>query len=225
MMTLQRDFFGIRDLKELSSRRSAKLLQALEDLLSPNLGTRREAMDRLCEMDAHRRSALAASFLVYRLIEQDLVLRSEIAQAICEAIKPRSTQERSPVKVREYLHSALRGIGKRQVLSLLELISKDPGLLVSVCILLNQCSRSGEILVTVLNCSDYPLPLRIASCEVVARVGFLEAIQPIENLEKRLSDRATGQLSMTFAPSRVEEAKELIPVLQRTLEALREASV
>ena len=225
MMTLQQDFLGIRDLKELSTRRSAKLLQALEDLLSPNVGTRQEAMNRLCAMDAHRRSALAVSFLVYRLAEQDLKLRSEIVQAVCEVIKPRKNQERSPVKVREYLHSALRGIGEREVLSLLELVSEDPGLLETVCILLNQCSQSGEILVNIINCYDTPLPIRIASCEIVGKVGFLEAIKPIENLEKRLSDRATGQLSMAFAPSRFEEARELIPVLQHTLEILREASV
>jgi hypothetical protein len=223
-MTLQRDFLGIQHLKELSIRRSAELQQALEDLLSPNVGSRQEAMNRLRDMDAHRRSALVASFLVYRLIEQDLKLRSEIIHAICEVIKPRNDQERSPAKVREYLHSTLRGIGEGEVLSLLELVSEDPGLLESVGILLNQCSRSGEILVKILNCNDYPLPIRIASCEVVGHVGFLEAIQPIETLERRLSGRATGQLSMTFAPRRFEEAKELTLVLQRTLEALREAS-
>jgi hypothetical protein len=225
MMTLQQDFLGIQDLKELSIRKSAELQQALEDLLSPNIGTRQEAMNRLRELDAHRRSALVASFLVYRLVEQDLKLRSEIMHAICEIIKPKNDQERSPVKVREYLNCTLRGIGEREVLSLLELVSEDPGLLESVCILLNQCSRSGEILVKILDCSDYPLPVRMASCEVVGQVGFLEAIQAIETLERRLSDRATGQLSMTFTPRRFEEAKELIPVLQRTLEALREASV
>jgi hypothetical protein len=224
-MTLQKDFLGIRDLKELSLRRSAELQQALEDLFSPKVEARFEAMDRLYEMDAHRRSPLAASLLVYRLIEQDLSLRSKIVHAIYEALKPRNVRERSPSKVREYLHSTLRGMGEKQVLSLLELVSQDSASLVTACILLNRCSGSGEILVKILTSSGYPLPIRMASCEVVGQIGFLEAIEAIEMLERRLSERTAGQLSMSFAPRTREEAKELMPVLLRTLEVLREASI
>jgi hypothetical protein len=224
-MTLQKDFLGIRDLKELSLRRSAELQQALEDLFSPKVEARFEAMDRLCEMDAHRRSPLAASLLVYRLIEQDLSLRSKIVHAICEVLKPRNVRERSPSKVREYLHSTLRGMGEKQVLSLLDLVSQDSASLETACILLNRCSGSGEILVKILTSSDYPLQIRMASCEVVGQIGFLEAIEAIEMLERRLSERAAGQLSMSFAPRTREEAKELMPVLLRTLEVLREASI
>ena len=222
---LQQDFLGIQDLEEFSTGRSAELLLTLEDLLSADDEIRHEALYRLCEIDAHRRSPLAASFSVYRLFEQDLALRARIVHAICDVIKGRDLFKRPPAKVRESLHHALRAIGEREVHSLLELIHEDHDFLDPACLLLNQCSRSGEILVKVLNCSDYPIPIRIASCEVIGEIGFLEAEHVIETLEKRLSDRTTGQLSMAFAPRALEEAKEMIPILRRTLDALREASM
>lgn len=224
-MMLQQDFLGIQDLEEISTGRSAELLLTLEELFSPDVELRHEALNQLCEVDAHRRSPLAASFLVYRLFEQDLTLRAKIVHAICDVIKGRDLFRRPPPKVREYLHHALRAIGEREVHSLLELIQKDHDFLDPVCLLLNQCSRAGEILVKVLNCSDYPIPIRTASCEVIGMIGFLEAEHVIETLEKRLSDRTIGQFSMAFAPRALEEAKEMIPILRRTLDALREASI
>ncbi|OGO19482.1 MAG: hypothetical protein A2Z14_12225 [Chloroflexi bacterium RBG_16_48_8] len=224
-MVVQQDFLGIQDLKELSPRRKVEVYKALEDLLSSRVETRLEAMDRLCAMDAHRRSPLVACFLVYRLIEPDLCLRARIAQCLSETIRASGTRERSPKKVRDLLHQNLRGIGHREVNSLLQLIAKDDELLEPVCVILNQCSSCGEILVEILNCHDCSIPIRMASCKVIGQIGFLEARQAIEVLEKRLAGRITGQLSMTFAPGGIEEAKELIPVLRGTLEALREASI
>jgi hypothetical protein len=225
MMTVQRDFLGIQDLEELSASRSAQLQRILEDMLSPDLKTRCEGMNRLYKMDAHRRSPLAACFLVYRLTEQDLSLRRKIVQAIDMAIRGKGLQERSPAKVRKYLHHMLRGIGPREIHALVELLCQDEHLLEPVCGLLNQCSASGEILVKILNSTDYPLSIRIASCKVIGQIGFLEARQAVESLEKRLVQRTTGQLAMAFAPSTLKEARELIPILRDTLDALWEASI
>jgi hypothetical protein len=224
-MTVQQDFLDIEELEELSIGKRVELHQALEDLLSSNIETRHQGMKRLCEMDAYRRSPLAAYFLVSRLIEQELALRRKILHSICEVIKGQGFHERSPTRVREYLHRTLRGIGLREIHALLELVSEDEGLLEQACILLNQCSTSGEILVNILNCCDYPIPIRMASCKVIGQIGFLDAREAIESLEKRLAGRTSGQLNMAFAPRAVEAAKELIPVLRVTLDALKEASI
>jgi hypothetical protein len=224
-MSVQQDFLGVKDLKELSPRRRGELHEALEDLLSNKIQTRLEALDRLCLMDAHRRSPLAASILVFHINELDLRLRARIVEAISQAIKPIAMKERSPVKVREFLHLALRKMGEREVYSLLQLIAEKRVSLEIVCLLLNQCSFSGEILVNILKHRHYEVPIRIAASEVIGQIGFLEARQAVEALEKRLAHRATGQLSMSFASRSREEAKELIPALRKTIDALREASI
>ncbi len=223
-MTVQRDFLGIQELEELSFERSEELRQALEDLLSPNVEMRHRGMNRLREMDAHRRSPLAACFLVYRMIEEDLNIRAEIVHSIFEIIKRRGIRERPPVKVREYLHQSLLGIGEREIYALLELACEDDEFLEPVCAILNQCSTSGELLVEILDCGDYSIPIRMASCKVIGEIGFLAAKEAIEALHKRLTDRTSGQLAMAFAPRALEEARELIPTLRSTLDALREAS-
>ena len=224
-MTLQQDFLGIQYLEEFPQERIAELHEALEDLLSHDIEMRNEAMTRLCEMDAHRRSPLAASFLVTRLNEHDLYLRAKIVYAIYEVIVGREFLLRPPIRVQNYIYSMLRTIGEREVYSLLELLIGDHGIFEPIYTLLNQCSMSGEILVKILACPEYPISIRRAACEIIGQIGFLEARQTIESLERRLSDRTTGQLSMAFAPRSFEEAKELIPVLRRTLDDLWEASV
>ena len=225
MMSVQHDFLGIKDLKELPPRRRGELHKALEDLLSNKIETRLEAMDRLCVMDAHRRSPLAASLLVFHIIEPDLQLRARIAESISQALIPAGVKERSPVKVREFLHHALSKMGEREVYSLLQLIAEEHVSLGIVCTLLNQCSFSGEILINILTHRHYEVPIRIAASEVIGQIGFLEARPAVEALEKRLADRTTGQLSMSFASRSREEAKELIPALRKTIDALREASI
>lgn len=224
-MSVQQDFLGIKDLKELPFRRRGELHKALEDLLSDNIDTRLEALDRLCAMDAHRRSPLAASLLVFRINEPDLRLRAKITESISQAVKPISMQERSPAKVRELLHCALSQMGEREVYSLLQLIAEEHVPLDIVCTLLNQCSFSGEFLVNILKHRHYEVPIRIAASEVIGQIGFLEARQAVEALEKHLADRTTGQLSLSFASRSREEAKEMIPALRKTIDALREASI
>jgi hypothetical protein len=222
---LQQDFLEFQYLEEISAERSAELLKVLEDLLAPDIDLRYEAMTRLCEMDAHRRSPLAISFLVSRLNEPDLSLRAMIVHSIREVILVRDILPKPPLRVQNYLHSVLRELGEREIYSLLELLVQDQELLEPICTLLNQCSMSGETLVEILGCPEYPISIRTASCEIIGEIGFLEARQMIESLERRLSERTSAQFSMPFAPQSYEEAKGLIPVLRRTLDALWEASI
>jgi hypothetical protein len=224
-MTLQHDLLEFEYLEEISAEKSAELHKALEDLLALEVDLRYEAMTRLREMDAHLRSPLAISFLVGRLNEPYLNLRAEIVHSINEVIVRRSPLPRPSPRVQNYLQSVLRELGEREIYSLLELMVAEQRLLEPICAILNQCSMSGEILMRILGCPEVSMSIRTASCEVIGQIGFLDARQTIESLERRLSERTSGQLPMPFAPQANEEAKGLIPVLRRTLDALREASI
>lgn len=224
-MTVQQDFLGIKDLETLSPGKLSELHKALEDLLSSAVEVRRGAVDRLYAMDAHRRSPLAAPLLAYRLYEPDVELRTKIVQSINEIIDIGDSSERPPAKVRELLNEALRDIGEREVYCLLELLEHDDVTLEAVCLILNQCSSSCEVLVKLLESRDEKVSIRIAASRVIGHLGILEAMQVLEALKDRLTHRATGQLSMSFASHSVEEAKELLPTLRETLDILRDASI
>jgi len=222
-MAIQSDFLGIKELKQLTPRRRADLHQALEDLFAADIGLRAQALDRLSKMDAHRRSPLAVATLGCRIIEPNTSIRAEIVCLLAAALQVNESAERSPAKVLEILHHTLCGIGEREVQCLLELVAEDESRLDSVCTILDQCSASGEILIDIVNRRELGVSLRIAAADVIAQVGFLEAKQSLEFLERRLANRISGQLAMSFAPHFLEDAEKLIPVLRRTLEALEEA--
>jgi hypothetical protein len=224
-MTIQQDFLGIKELKGLSSRESMELHEALEDLVTQDPEVHLRALDCLVGMDAHLRSALAVSFLAHRLVERDHRVRIRIVGLIADTLEASRRAERPPAKVRQLLHNVLSNMGEREVFSLLQLVAGENDLLEPVCTILDQCSFSGDILLNILNHREFDIDIRIAAAEAIATIGFLEAQQSIEALEKRLENRARGQLSMAFAPRSVEEAEQLIPVLRRTLDALLEASI
>jgi len=222
-MAIQSDFLGIKELKLLSPRRRAELHRALEDLVTSDVDLQAQALDRLSKMDAHRRSPLAVAFLGCRIIEPNISIRAEIVCLLAAALKVNEGAERSPPKVLENLHNVLCQMGAREVQCLLELIAQDNSLLDPVCAIHDQCSASGEILVDMVTQHDLDFSIRVAAADVIAQVGFLEAKQPVEILERRLVNRTSGQLVMSFASQTLEEAEKLIPVLRRTLVALEEA--
>jgi hypothetical protein len=225
IMVLQKDFLGIIDLKEFPQREKSQIHMLLEDMLSPVAEHRREAVDRLYEMDAHRRSPLAASLFVYRLFEPDVSTRAKIAQSIYEAVGITASGERPPAKVRVLLHEALRELGEREVYSMLELLEQEYVDLETVSIILNHCSSSCDILLKLLDSREERIPIRIAASQVIGHLGILEAVPVLEALEERLTHQASSQLSMFFASRSFEEARDLTPALRQTLDALREASL
>ena len=55
---------------------------ALEDFTKPDLELRRDALQKLIDLDAVRYSPVVAYFLVSKITEQDLDLRSQIIETI-----------------------------------------------------------------------------------------------------------------------------------------------
>ncbi|MEJ2571525.1 MAG: hypothetical protein P8Y98_13395 [Anaerolineales bacterium] len=100
---MQQDtFFEPAVLEVLADGSTADLTLGLEDLLSPDLELRRKGLKTLVEMDAHRRSPLAAAVIAGQIREPDIDLRTRIAAALAEVCVSASDTERPPAEVRSW---------------------------------------------------------------------------------------------------------------------------
>jgi hypothetical protein len=215
----QEHFLEIDELPELHPRVRGELHKALEDVFSPDLSVRYDALNRLVNLDAHRRSSLAISILVGRIIDPSPHIRTKIVEMISDCLRKDDDGARVPLKVRLHLQRSLSEIGEREILALLELLSTQE-MLDQICYILNECSHSGESLVQFLISRNQDISIRIAASEAIGGVGFLEARPVIESFERRLSNLVSGQIPMSFAPKITRDAEELLPVVRRTLHAL-----
>lgn len=202
-----------------------RLQDALEALVAPELERRVQAVERLLAEDAHRRSPLAATMLAHRLHEPELRLRKRILTALGEVIRPQAGRGEPPSVVRRCVQSVMAELGQREVEALLQASRDSEETFAVACLILDQCSAAGEILIKIAEDSSRSLPMRILAIDAVGRIGYLDALPRFERLEKRLLGKTTGQLRMAFAPRRSAEAKVLLPVLQRALESLQEAAL
>ncbi|NIM93965.1 MAG: hypothetical protein GTO18_09675 [Anaerolineales bacterium] len=224
-MNIQKDMFEVRRLKELPSRRRGELMLALEGLMAVDVHMRVDSFSRIMEMDAHRRSPLASGLLALRVKEPDLHLRARIVECLADCLGASREDVRPPESVQIIVRSVLSEMGEGEVRSLLRLIIRSDLLKEPVCIILDQCSLSGDILLEILANHNNDIPLRVAAAEMIGMIGYIEAMSTVDSIEKRLMDRSDDQLSMAFAPRFSEEISILLPVLKRTLEELEEASV
>lgn len=215
----QKRFLKIEELPELPDRHRGQLHKALEDVFSSDISVRNEALDGLARLDAHRRSVLTVSILVQRILDPNIEIRAKVVEMISECLIVSSSEERIPVKVTTRLKRALREIGEREILALLELFSRQE-LRDQICYIFNECSQSGGSLVRILSDRKQEIGIRIAASDVIAEVGFLEARPAVQSLEQRLSNLVSGQIAMSFAPQLTRDAENLLPVVRRTLRAL-----
>jgi hypothetical protein len=215
----QKQFLKIDELPELHPRMRGELHKALEDIFSTDQSIRFDALNRLVKLDAHRRSPLAISILVGRIIDPSLQIRTKIVEMISDCLGKDDGGARIPSTVRLHLQRSLSEIGEKEILALLELLSTQE-LLDQICYILNECSHCGESLVQFLISRNQDISIRIAASEAIGGVGFLEARSAIESFERRLSNLVSGQIPMSFAPKMTKDAEALLPVVRRTLRAL-----
>jgi hypothetical protein len=219
----QESFLKKKQLQELSAQELRELHPVLEGLIATNPRGRREALDDLVALDAHRRSPLAAAFLVSRIRETDLNLRIRILKALRTALLPEDEQPVDGVQTR--ILDALWHIDEADVLAMLQAsILADQNLDI-ICDIFNKCSHSGDLLAAILLNGRVEVAVRAKAAEAIGRIGFLQAIPAIENLKGRLISQSEGQLSMAFAPRTRGNAEKLLPVIQQTLQDLAEASL
>lgn len=212
-----------KPLKELPRNMKGKLMDALQEFISPEPETRLAGFQKIISFDAHRRSPLAAAVLGLGIRERDLSLRLEIANAIAEVIDPRG--ERPPELVRSWLRHSLNQMRQREIYALLQLIANSEKALEPVTRLLRVCSFAGDTSLRILKDRKADVQVRAAAVRVIGNLGYLDAADALENLANRLASREAGQMDMGFAPDRDREAHTLLPVLRQTNEILKEAAI
>lgn len=221
----QQDFLKVKELKPLPDQKRRALQRAIEDLTSARDGVRRQAVDRLVKLDAHRRSPLAVSALAQHLRDPDIEVRVRVAEALLACVMALKGKWRPAPQVCVHLQRALGELGEEQIIALLELVDKGHLPCSDVCWLLRYCAASGEHLCHILVSRQFEISLRLIAAEIIGANGLLEAIPTLETLERRLLHYADGQLAMGFAPRAAKEAELLLPALRSALKELAEASI
>ncbi len=198
-----------------------------EMFVSPHIEERRRGFAILFGSEAVRRSTLTSQLLASRVDEPDLSLRAQIVQALADYFEVRGGEYRYPAVVRAVAASHLRKFERPHLLALLEVHSAARENTVrlapdSLNRLLSRIPTASSELVRMATDRLLAVRLRRAAVELIGRVGFTDAAQALTGLEARLAGRRAGQLAMAFAPADYADEQTLLPVLQTTLEALRE---
>ncbi len=193
---------------------------ALEELTAPDVGTRREALDRLLELDAPRLSPLVASVLSTRLVDPDLELRFRVVRALGEVLSPSDPAKSPSPAVRLHVKFNLSQMRRREVDALLQVAERYLPAESDIATLLNACSNAGTALADIVSDRKEPLATRRQAINFIGRVGFIDAIPALEKLAERLESRMNGQKAMPFAPPSELDEKSLLPAVQAALALL-----
>jgi len=218
----QETFFNSAILEALTDGSSADITAGLENLLAPDLSLRRDGLDTLIALDAHRRSPLAAAVIAGQIKEPDLVLRTDIVTALAEVFSPQLETERPPREVITWAHRVLAAMRRREIYALLQVINQDAERLEPVALLLEACSFSGETMLAIVKDRHADLNIRVAAVQAIAAIGYLDAIAVLERLHQRIAGQIAGQIPMAFAGRLEAEGELLIPALQEALRFLAE---
>jgi hypothetical protein len=211
------------DLKLLPAQKRTAMLRALESFVAPDIPTRRQGLEKLLAIDAHRRSPLAAVVLAQRVEEPDIKIRTSILRAIEQVLKPRKRQRRPATQVRHWLIHTLSQMRTRQVYAILQVLAHDPDERDCVCCILNACSFAGETLKRILSDRKLDISVRIAAAEAIGCVGFLDALPTLKALEHRLSNLMMDPAQEKLLPIHKVEVDLLLPVVKDAVQTFEEA--
>jgi hypothetical protein len=194
---------------------------AVEDLVSPEIATRRAGLETLVEMGAPRLSPLIAYLLATRLTDPDLDLRTCVVQVLSEVLEPDEQGHSAPEAVSRVLRAYLSKIRVRPIYALLEVVEADASMDRPIARLLNCCPYGGTHLATILTERKLEVRIRQKAAHMVGLVGFLDTLPTLERLATRLQARLNGQQSMPFAPVDVPDESALLPDVQSALVLLK----
>ncbi len=222
---MQQDtFFEPAVLEALADGSNASLTLGLENLLAPDLGLRRKGLKTLLDLDAHRRSPLAAAVIAGQIREPDIDLRTGIVVALSEVLISNLESEKPPTEVTSRIRHVLGEMRTREVYALLQVIVHDADQMEHVRSLLRTCSFSGETMLAIVENGRAEIAIRVAAVKAIAAIGYLDAIAVLERLHQRISGQIAGQIPMAFAGRLEAEAEQLLPALQESLRFLAEVA-
>jgi len=218
----QETFLDSAVLEALTDGSNADIAVGLENLLAPDLSLRRDGLETLIALDAHRRSPLAAAVIAGQIKEPDIFLRIAIIAALAEIFSPHLETERPPREVITWTRSVLAAMRTREVYALLQVVTRDGDQLEPVALLLQACSFSGETMLAIVKDRRADIDIRVAAVKAIAAIGYIDAIRVLERLHQRIAGQIAGQIPMAFAGHLEAEGELLIPALQEALRFLGE---
>jgi hypothetical protein len=194
---------------------------AAEELTSPEVETRRNALERLTALNAFRLSPLMAYLAATRILEPDLMVRKRIVQLLSEVLAPDEMGRLSPDAVIKHVTALLKQMRTRQIVAILQVAALDAASEAAAARLLNACPFGGSQLACLAGDRKSPMEIRKQAAHMVGLVGYLDALPALERLETRLIARLKGQQSMPFAPASGPDEGELLPAVQKAIQVLR----
>ena len=198
-----------------------------EMFVSQHLQERVRGFAILLGSEGLRRSPLTVQLLTARLDEADLGLRCQIIQAIGDYFELRGSEYRYPAEVRAGVAAQLRKFDRPEMQALLEAhLAAHEGAgrltLDAQAHVLERVPAASALLVKLAYDRSVAVHIRRAAIDLLGKIGFTDALSALEGLQSRIAGRQAGQLAMAFAPADYADEGSLLPILQTTLDILRD---
>ena len=191
-----------------------QIWEAAELFISPDLSERKKGFERLVELGAVKQHPVIVFILASRLSVPDLSVRSFIVRVLAGLLEESKATQDQLEDSKYILINYLSQISSKDVFSLLELAEVDPPSKDYVVQLLCSCASAGDLLKSIVINRDNPIELRLLSLDIIGKVGYLEALNDLERMERRIRNKGMKENSHSF------EA-ELLRNLEATIQLLR----
>ena len=194
---------------------------AAEQLGSPDVKLRHEALDKLLKMNAARISPLVAYLLTTRILDPNLEIRARIVEAVANVMRRDADGQYAVDTVRSHIIAGLSYFGTVGIMALLELALNDEALLPHINKLLNFSPKAGNHLKNLAADRDQEIEIRRHAIFFIGKIGYVNAVNELIRIRNRIETKQEGQKRMSFAPPISEDRElELLEEIKKTLAVL-----
>ena len=195
--------------------------KALEDLTTDDESLRSAALEQIAAMNAARISPVVSYFLVTRIVEPVLEIRSRVVEILSSVLTIDEEGYPAPEDVRNSLRLYLAAIRTRQIYALLQVSAEYNELESCVTLLLSASSFGGNHLVSILEERKNPIEIRKQAAIMIAQVGYIYTLPALEKIAGRLEANLAGQKAMSFITEKNSTEVDLLPFVEDAINALK----
>jgi len=195
--------------------------KALEDLTKHDENVRSNALEQIAAMNAARISPVVSYFLVTRIVEPNLLIRSRVVEILSSVLTIDEEGFPAPEDVRNSLRLYLAAIRTRQIYALLQVSAEYNELESCIALLLSASSFGGNHLVSILEERKNPIEIRKQAAIMISEVGYIYTLPALEKIAGRLEANLAGQKAMDFISQKKSAEVELLPFVEEAITALK----
>ena len=174
---------------DLGLELTQEIWEAAENLVSPRVATREEALSQLVTGDYGRKSPLIAYIIASRIADPDLEFRFHVAQAIGTILSPDSYGNLATEAVISQIQSVIVNLNKEQIVDLLAVADRYISAEREIVEIFKLSSCAGIIFSDIVNDQKISVSIRQQAIFYCGEVGFLDTIPALEGLIKRVDKR------------------------------------